>query len=133
MFYVFNDFLVLNACQYIQCLLVSETHEVQDTETLLQVMRWTLGPRPKMIWDRFKLEHDNTWGRFLRLMESKYSSVITHARISSSISSVSLAKELSSKVCGDISTRNSRAVTRTVNKVVKKIRISESLSEHALL
>ena len=98
---------------------LAETHEVRNPETLLQLIRWTLGPGPKMVWDRFKLEPDHTWEGFLRMMESKYSSAITHARIRSSLNSVSLAKELSSKDSGDISTRNSRAVTRTVNTILK--------------
>ena len=55
----------------------------------------------------------------MRLAESKYSSEITNARISSSSNSVSLAKELSSKDSGEISTRNSRAVIRTINTILK--------------
>ena len=56
---------------------------------------------------------------FLRLLESKYSSEITHARIRSSLNSVTLAKELRSIDHGDTSTRSSRAVTRTINTIQK--------------
>ena len=72
-----------------------------------------------MVWDRFKLEPDHTWNRFLRLVESKDSSEITHARIRYCLNSVSLAEELRLKDHGDPSTRHSRAVTRTVNTILK--------------
>ena len=52
-------------------------------------------------------------------MLSKYSSKITHARISSSLNSVSLSEELKPRDTGDPSTRNRRAVTRTVNTILK--------------
>ena len=35
---------------------LAETHEVRNNETLLQLFRWTLGPGPKMVWDKFKSE-----------------------------------------------------------------------------
>ena len=52
-------------------------------------------------------------------MESRYSSEITNARIPSSLNSISIAAELKSRDYGDPSTRNTRAVTRTVNNILK--------------
>ena len=47
---------------------LAETHEVRNTETLLQLIRWTLGPGHKMVWDKFKSKPNHTWIGFLRLM-----------------------------------------------------------------
>ena len=69
------------------------THEVRNTETILELIRWTLGPGLMMVRDKFKSEPIHTRIGFLRHVESKYSSEITHALIRSSLSSVSLAKE----------------------------------------
>ena len=98
---------------------LAETHEVRNPETLLQLIRWTLGPGPKMVLDKFKFGPNHTWHGFLRLMESKYSLEITHARIRSSLNAVSLPVELRSKDTGDLSTQNSRAVTRAVNTILR--------------
>ena len=98
---------------------LAETHEARNPETLLQLVRWTLGPEPKMVWGGFKLKPDHTGNGFLRLMESKYSSEITYARISSCLNSVSLVEELRSKDHGQPSTQHSRAATRSVNAILK--------------
>ena len=39
---------------------LAETHEVRNPETLLQLIRWTLGPGPKMVLDKFKSEPNHT-------------------------------------------------------------------------
>ena len=72
-----------------------------------------------MVSDEFKLEPDHNWDRLLRLMESKYSPEIAHARIRSSRNSVSLPNKWNSEDCGDTSTRNSRDVTRTTKTILK--------------
>lgn len=72
-----------------------------------------------MVSDKFKSEPNHTWIGFLRLMESKYSSEIIHAPIRFSVNSVSISEELKSETHGDPSTRNRRAVIRTVNTILK--------------
>ena len=64
---------------------LSETHDAQNSETLLKFIRPTVGPWPKMVWDKFEFEFEfefesnHTWIGFSRLAESKYSSEITRA------------------------------------------------------
>ena len=55
----------------------------------------------------------------MRLIESKYSSEITHARIRCSPNSVSLSEELKFRETGDPLTRKSKAGTRTMNTILK--------------
>ena len=47
---------------------LAKTHEVRNSETLLQLIRWDLGPGAKMGWDEFKSEPNHAWMGFLRLM-----------------------------------------------------------------
>ena len=98
---------------------LAENHEVRNTETIIELIRWTLGPGLMMVRDKFKSEPDHTRIGFLRHVDSKYSSEITHALIRSSLSSVSLARVLKSRDHGEPSTRSSRAVTLTVNSILK--------------
>ena len=64
---------------------LAETHGVRNAEALIQLICWNLSPGPKMVWDEFKSEPNHAWIGFLRLMDFKYSSVITHARIRSTL------------------------------------------------
>ena len=43
---------------------LAETYEVRNAETLLQLIRWTLGSGPNMVWDKFKSEPNHTWTGF---------------------------------------------------------------------
>ena len=39
---------------------LAETYEVRNTKALLQLIRCKLGPGPKIVWDKFKSEHNYT-------------------------------------------------------------------------
>lgn len=80
--------------QYLLELLISWDSWSLKCWTLIQIIRWSLDSGPKMVWAKSKSEPNHTWIVFLRIMESKYSSEITHARIRSSLNSVSLSGKL---------------------------------------
>ncbi len=83
------------------------------------MIQFSFGPGPKMSFDRY-IAHDNaSWKGFQELMTQKYNSAIAHARISDSIMSISLKEELRLPDTGPCDTRNARAVTPVVDKILK--------------
>ncbi len=60
---------------------LAETHDVTRHDILFQLIRWTVGPGPKMVRDNYKKSANSSWVDFLRLMDSKYCSEIPHACI----------------------------------------------------
>ena len=60
-------------------MLLGESHSLQDEETLLHLVHWTLGPGPKMFWERFIDQKNVNWDSFKSAMEKRYNSKIIHA------------------------------------------------------
>lgn len=104
-----------------------KTYEVSDPNVMLQLVQWTLGTGPKMIWDTYTTKTDASWKGFAMHMEETYNSKVNHARTRDALQSTSLAIELSKTVDGDPSTKRSRAVTRTVDTI---LRLSKDLPEN---
>jgi len=94
------------------------THDITDAKIMLQLIQWTLGPGPKMLWTRYTGDTSANWEGFKKKMDKTYNSEIVHARIRESLMTVSLRSEMHVNDPGDRMSKCSRAVTRTVDKIL---------------
>eukprot|EP00171_Calliarthron_tuberculosum_P015218 IDg15218t1 len=87
---------------------LGKSHDVEENAILLSLVQWTLGPGPKMCWERYVASTTANWEGFLRLITNTYSSDVVHARTRSAIMVVSLRSELEGADDGPSATRNYR-------------------------
>lgn len=98
---------------------LAKSHDVNCDATLLELVQWTLGPGPKMSWERYVKEIQATWEGYKVMMSKRHNSSSVHARTRESIMAISLKGAAQKPDTGPLNTRNSRAVTKTVDKIVK--------------
>ncbi len=98
---------------------MAKAHGITNENELLRMIQWTLGPGPKMRWERFCDTPGASWFSFKEMMQATYNSEIVHARTRDAIMSVSLSAELAAENDGPLVSRHSRAVTRTANKILR--------------
>lgn len=86
---------------------------------LLKLVQWTLGPGPRMSWERYWTESGANWINFNGKIDIQYNSSIVYIRTRENIITITLRNELSRSDDGSRSTRYRRAITCVVEGILK--------------